>query len=161
MATVGEPKLTIMNSTDSVTVSEWHLGTIKAATETTPMVINVWNNRGGITTVSDLQEMSITTKNVTGGDDEEQLVVDKWVQCLVNDSTDGYIAIGGTDVCPIAHKNASGTDLSNQVLKGTANDGTTSNSSANYAKVSLKVVPPINATAGSHSFKVRIQGYYV
>lgn len=160
MATTGEPRLTIMDSSDSVTVSEWHLGTVKAATETDTMTINVWNNRGGVTVVSDLQEMSITTKNVTGGDDEEQLVVDKWVQCMINDSDD-YTAIGGATVCPIAHKNASGSDLTNHVLKGSANDGTTSNSSANYAKVTLKVVPPINATAGSHSFKIRIQGYYV
>lgn len=168
MATTTEPIITIMDESSSNQVTSWHMGVIKSLETTGTKVINVWNNRGGKTSVSDLINTTITTLNVNGGTTNEQVVVDKWVKACVDSvaetNTSGqkiFSAIGGTTSCPVAYQNAKGDDLDNGIIKGTSNDGTKGNSSTNYSKISLKMTVPLNATDGSHSFKIRVQGYYI
>ena len=118
----------------------------------------------------DLHGTYITTKNIQGDDINEQAVTDKWVQACVDAlaSPDGsggkkFTQIGGSsDVAPIcAQGNITTNEKNDRVIKGTTNVGDKNNDYANYAKITLKVVPDINAIPGIHYFKIRIAGYYM
>lgn len=168
MPTSTQPIITIMDATGTNQFNFWHLGVVRSLETTPEQVIKVWNNKGGATSVSDLLNTTITTLNVNGGDTDEQVVIDKWVQVCVDSVAvaDGtgikpFVNIGGAQTAPVAYQTATGDDLTNGVIKGTANDGTEANSQTNYSKITLKMTPPLNATAGSHSFKIRVQGYYI
>ena len=140
--------------------------------ESNPLVIYVWNNKNGKDNIPDLQGAYITTKNLQGDDINEQAVVDRWVQACVdseatpsetNPGTKKFTRIGGKDdIATIsAQGNLTDTEKKNHTIKGTANEGNLTNDIANYAKITLKVVPDINALPGIHYFKVRIAGYYL
>lgn len=165
------PILKIYNYNHSDTQDSWNAGELDVSNqdtyESTEFVINVWNNKGGNTNVPDLIGCNITTKNINGDNTDEQVVTEKWVQACVDSvaSTDSsgrkiFSKIGGETVCGVAYQNATGTDKTNHVLKGTANNGTSS-ATNNYSKITLKVKPSINAIQGIHYFKTRISGYYV
>ncbi len=138
--------------------------------ESNPLVIYVWNNKGGDSNVPDLHGTYITTKNIQGDDINEQAVTDKWVQACVDslaslDDSGGkkFTQIGGSsNVAPIcAQGNLTDDEKNDRVIKGTTNIGDKNNDYANYAKITLKVVPDINAIPGIHYFKIRIAGYYM
>lgn len=161
------PIITIMNSSNSTAVSEWHLGTLKSTVPSDILSINVWNNKGGAVDVSDLVDVVITTVNINGGNTDEEAVVNKWTYACVtatatagSDGVKKFTQIGGDTGTPVAADGVSGNDLTNHVIKGTANDGTSANSRKNFASIKLKVIPPVNASAGSHRWRVKIQGYF-
>lgn len=138
--------------------------------ESNPLIIYVWNNRNGDDPVPDLQGTYITTKNIQGDNINEQAVTDKWVQACVDslatvDTTTGkkkFTQIGGETIAPIcAQGNITAAEKNNYVIKGTGNTGDKNNDYANYSKITLKVVPDINAIPGIHYFKIRIAGYYM
>ena len=171
MAAISVPIIRIYNAANSVVQDAWNAGEIDIANsssfESSELVINVWNNKGGTGTVPDLVGCNITTKNVNGDNTDEQVVTEKWVQACVDSmaSTDAsgrkiFSPIGGSTVCLVAHQSASGSDKTNCVIKGTPNNGGLTEIN-NYSKITLKVVPTINARSGVHHFKTRISGYYV
>lgn len=137
--------------------------------ESNPLVIYVWNNKGGNDPVPDLQGTYITTKNIQGDNINEQAVTDKWVQACVDAlaSDDGagdkkFTQIGGETIASVcAQGNLTTDEKNNYVIKGSVNNGDKNNDYANYAKITLKVVPDINAIPGIHYFKIRIAGYYM
>lgn len=168
MPSTTEPNITIMDESGENRFTTWHIGVIKSLETTPDKVIKVWNNKGGTSAVSDLISTTITTLNVNGGTTDEQVVTDKWVKVCVDsvaevDSTGikQFTPIGGTSSAVVAYQNATGDDLANGVIKGSANDGTEGNSPSNYSKITINMTPPLNATDGSHSFKIRVQGYYI
>ena len=166
------PILKIYNSSSIKIQDSWNAGELdvsnKDHSESSELVINVWNNKGGNTNVPDLVGCNITTKNISGDNTDEQVVTELWVQACVDSmaSTDStgrkiFSKIGGETVCKVAHQGATGIDKTNCVLKGTANNGNPTTATNNYSKITLKVKPTINASQGVHYFKTRISGYYV
>lgn len=160
------PIITFMNRDNSQVITEWHLGTIKALVESDVLEVNVWNNRGGATDVSDLVDVQVTTTDINGGTDE-QAVTDKWVYACVEatatEGTDGskqFVQIGGSASAPVAANGATDENLTNHVIKGTANDGSVANSRLNFATIQFKVIAPHNSTAGLHSWRIKVQGYF-
>lgn len=161
------PIISIYNSDNSNIQDSWNAGELDMSNsnsfESDVLVINVWNNRYGNTNVPDLVGCNITTKNIHGDDTDEQVVTEKWVQVCVDSTASSpttFSPVGGTTVCTVAHQNASGTDKTTGVIKGTANNGSTNNTN-NFSKISLKIVPTINGRLGVHNFKTRISGYYI
>lgn len=161
-----EPIITFMNEDNSQVLTTWHLGTIKTLVETETLTLNAWNNRGGATDVSDLVNVTATTTDINGGTDEEA-VTDLWTYvCVAATASTGsggakeFTQVGGTTTVPVAADGATDENLTNAVIKGTANDGSLQNSKLNYANIKIKVIPPLNASAGAHSWRLKLQGYY-
>lgn len=160
------PIITLLDSTNTTPVSTWSVGTVKAGNPSDVLEVNVWNNKGGASAVSDMRDAVITCKDGSG-ENTGDVPVGKWMNVLVDSTADIdggtseklYSAIGGDQSRPLRGK----TVLSSvgDVIKGTVNDGTTANSGDNYCNCKFKVVVPINANPGTHQFKLRFQGYYV
>lgn len=171
------PIIKIYNENNTAIQSTWNAGELDVSSsdsyESDVLVINIWNNKGGSTNVSNLIGCNITTKDING-EHNEQLVTEQWVKVCVDStaSTDesgskkfspvGYDeSIGKSIVCDVAYQGATGTDKTNCTLKGVANTGVASASKTNYSKVSLKIIPGVNAIAAVHHFKTRFTGYYI
>ena len=160
MADNSKPILQIYNANNTAPQESWNAGELDVSNPDAyvsgNLVINVWNNKGRNTAVPDLVGCNITTKNINGDNTDEQVVTEKWVHACVDSMSSSFSPIGGNTVLPIAHQNASSADRT----KGTANNGSTS-ATNNYAKITLKIVPGINASREIHYFKTRVSGYYV
>ena len=170
MASVA-PKIQIYDSEDRIKDS-WNVGKIDVhdadSYQSDPLVIYVWNNRyDRDNAVPDLKGAYITTKNLQGDNINEQAVTDLWVQACVDskaepDNQGGkkFTKIGGDTVAPVEAQGNLGAD-EKLTIKGTANDGTARTYLSNYSKITLKIVPDINAIPGIHYFKIRVAGYYM
>jgi hypothetical protein len=159
------PVIGLYDSTHTNVVSTWAVGTVKAGQDSSVLEVNVWNNKGGATDVSDIVEATIGCKD-GNGENTGDVPANKWLQALVNTTAavDGssnkiYTAIGGDTTCPLRAEGVAAA--TGDVIKGTANDGTSANSAVNYSNCKLKVSVPINSKSGDFAFKVRFQGYYV
>lgn len=134
-------------------ISRWDIGTIDAGNTSPEKTLLIWNNRGGTEDVSDMQECKITTTDNQG--DVMDLVKEQWVSCRVD-------SINGDDFTPIGGKEAKEIRSEGQpagIIKGTANAAALEDK-GNYAKVTLKATPRLNAPAGQRDFKVRVSYYY-
>ena len=166
---MANPIISIMNKDNTDVVSEWYTGTLRTGIASDELEINVWNNKGGSTDVSDLIDVRITTVDENGVNEgsDEQAVKDCWTQASVFatagvaiDGTKMFYPIGAKKFVPVAANSATGAYLTNHVIKGTANDGTVANSKLNFANVRLKIIPAINTTKDIHSWRLKIQGYF-
>ena len=162
------PKISIYDADNNNTVSIWAIGTMQAQVPSTIKQILIWNNRGGSTAVSDLRNCKLSVYDENGTTATDDVASEKWVE--VNQSVfDGsetvagnWTRVGGTDgkeIC--ADGCAVGTDDHDtyHAIKGTINGGTTSYTT-NFAKINLRVNPPLNSTPGEKKFKVRLTGTY-
>jgi hypothetical protein len=159
------PIITLQDSTHATLVSDWHVGTVKAGNPSDVLEVNVWNNKGGATEVSDMRDGTVTCKD-GNGENTGDVPVGKWMNVLVDATAelDGssqkvYSAIGGDQSRPLRGQTV--LAATGDVIKGTVNDGVAANSGDNYSNCKFKVVVPINANPGNHQFKLRFQGYYV
>jgi hypothetical protein len=142
------------NTFDVAANGGWNIGQLNAG-ETSPQFgLLVWNNRGGTTAVSDMNDCVITTVDTQGGSNSP-VVSGKWVGVkVVSASEVNFSPIGGNgqnDGRPIK---ASG--LAAGTISGAANDGTKANSTANFAELILQASPPLNSPAGTFDFNVRV-----
>ena len=96
----------------------------------------------------------------SGDTSNEDVARDKWVQVNVP-SIDGnsnvWTAIGGTEGKDIKCDDYTITE---NTIKGTANDGIEANSPGNVATVNLRIVAPPNSNPGTHSFRCRLVAYF-
>ena len=149
------PIVSWYDSTNTTQQTLWDAGVVDAGSTSPDVQFLIWNNRGGSTPVSDMTNCVITTKS-TAGDNTGDVVLEKWVQVRVDklgEST--FSSIGGDTTHPI------GNGITAGVISGAANDGTTENSNANYTSVTLHVVVPATATAGTRQFLTRVAYQYV
>lgn len=154
------PLITIYDSTDANIVTSWNVGDIKAQTPTTPLTINIWNNKAGATDVSDLKDCEIMILDDNGSTYDSDVPKYKWVQVncnAVDGDTSTYTAIGGSDTKKIKANGGVGDEF---CIKGTTNNGSASSFPENVSTVRLRMEAPINSTPGNKTFKVRILGYY-
>ena len=172
------PKLAIYNAENLNIQDTWNVGTLDLSSEdnheSDVLVINVWNNRGGVSDVPDLVGCKVATRSVNGDLINCQVVTGKWVEACVDstasiDPSTGqkiFSRIGADEYgreisCDVAYQGATDDDKTNCVIKGTANNGSPDIALQNYSKISLKVSPTLNSEAKVHYFKTRISGYYV
>ena len=153
------PQLSIYNDTNTELVNSWNIGTLKAQIPSEVLTINIWNNKGGSTTVSDLKEAYLMVLDNTGDTALMDIPRDKWVQANVpniDGNTITWTPIGGT-----AGKDLKGNSISlENAISGKSNDGVAANSPENVCTVNLRVVAPPNADPGDKFFKIRITGYF-
>lgn len=175
MANSATPIITICDANDVEITKAWKVGTLdinngSSLPQSETKVLHIWNNKGNkIGTAADLVSAYITTKNISGDNLNEQVVIDKWVQasCLAlskdlnGDGTPDMISIGGNDVLKICANSGTDSIKHNFKISGASNEGSYDSNTDNVCTVSLKVVPKINALKGLHQFKVRVSGYYI
>lgn len=153
------PSIALYNSADSAIVSTWSVGTVQAQVASTVLTVNIWNNKGGSTAVSDLKDCSVTVLDSNGSTSDEDVAKNKWVQINVP-SIDGnsttYTAIGGATTKAIR----ANSGVSDNTIKGDTNNGVSANSGANVATVNFRIMAPINSDPGNKTFKIRLTGYY-
>lgn len=146
------------NEDNTQEVTLWDAGVVNAGSDSAPITLLIWNNRGNDTTdVSTMENCAITTLNhdtTPTGD----LVVQKWVRVRCDSLGEvNFYPIGGVDEHPIQ---AGGPNAGPQEILGGANTGHISNTD-NYAKVTLYVEVPANANSGETHFLVRCLYSYV
>lgn len=153
------PSLTVVDNSNRA-VSIWDNGVVQANQEGAVLSLIIWNNRGGTVALSDLKEANITALD-TDGRMVTEVVVDKWTRANVpsiDGGTNIWTPIGGNTVKMLRADGLSASD--GFTIKGTANNGTLTNASANYCSVNLKVRVPAGVSAGVRDWKIRINGYY-
>lgn len=147
------PQITWWKAGNTDPWTSWNIGTVDAGSTSGESVFLIWNNRGGSTAVSDAEGCTITTKDIAGGDTGE-IVTDKWIQVRVETMGETTpTPIGGTTEKAIK----AGGSAPAGTIKGTANDGTTANSAANFAQIVALAKPSVTATAGNVNFLLRLR----
>lgn len=152
------PIISLYDSTHASVVSIWNVGTVKAQVPSPVLTVNIWNNKGGSTDVSDLKDCSMSVYDASGTTYVDDVAADKWVEINVpsiDGNTSTWTKIGGLTSKDV-RANSGVTDNS---IKGTANSGTASDTE-NFATVNLRINAPINSVPGNKTFKVRLTGYY-
>lgn len=153
------PQISIYDASNTYLVNNWDIGTLKAQTPSEVLTVNIWNNKGGITAVSDLKEVTFMILDSTGDTANGDVAKDQWVQINVP-SVDGnsnvWTPIGGTVTKDIKANGG----VSDYTISGIANDGNAANSPQNVATISLRVVAPANSNPGEKSFRARLVGYF-
>jgi len=119
-------------------------------------VLWIWNNKGGNTTIPDLQEPELVMYR-PGYDDD---VIDKgWVKAKTGDPADtGYTPLYENSGLKIGYKPTSNSipRISGKYNTGDVEDDTTA---PNRQKVTI-FVDPDGADTKTYWFEVRIKGYY-
>ena len=161
---MAQPVVTFFNADSSAAVARWDIGEVDAQTVSPTLSTVVWNNKGGAVDVSDMQSVSVTCLDGTGGD-TEILVAGRWMQTLVDTTADKdagnnkkFTAIGGVDSRPVRAQGV--LAAAGNLIKGTANTGVMDTSDVNLAKMDFKVAVPLNAPAGQHDFRIRVLYFY-
>lgn len=142
---------------------------------------NIWNNRGGATDVSKMEDCTITTRDMSGGLGDTvgkivEVVKDNWFHAQVDSLGEADIdqptsAIGKAYSKPVGttgstSKNNAGAPVTpltpkTQEILGVNNNGVPADSAGNYITVSLQADVPLTASAGKQDFKIRISYRYV
>ena len=153
------PNIAIYDSNNTSTVSTWNVGTVQAQTPSAELVVNIWNNKGGQSAVSDLKDCTVTVLDSNGSTYTEDVAREKWVQVNVqsidgNDTT--WTAIGGETT----HGIRANSGQTENTISGAVNNGQAASSGPNVCTAKFRINTPINATPGSKSFKIRLTGYY-
>ena len=153
------PMIALYNEDHTELVSTWNAGTVKADEPSEVLTVNIWNNKGGTSDVSDLKDCVISVYDDNGSTQVEDVAKDMWVQINV-ESIDGsqeeWTKIGGESSKYIRANDDSITDFT---IKGVKNNGTVS-ATSNYCTARFQIVAPINSNPGTKVFKIRLTGYY-
>lgn len=151
------PIISWYDETNTTQLTSLDFGVVDAGDVSDVIRVLIWNNRGGSTAVSDATSCVLTTKDTSGGNTGD-VVVERWVEAQDNkEASPSYVAIGGTTTRPVAGQ----PSVNPQVISGAANDGTTGNSPANFADVSLRWRVPATSTAGQRQWLTRLSYLYV
>lgn len=159
---------------NSAQVSSWPIGTVDAGTVSSDFSVLIWNNYAGASDVSDMQDVTITTKDQSGGNSGE-LVTNKWIEARVDGTDTVFTPIGGaatkTIKAPGSTTNGDGTLTPGQAphnsstgsvdILGVKNDGGKTTAQGNFVPVTLHANVPADAGAGTTNFVVRVSYKYV
>lgn len=160
---MAQPLVTFYNEDSSAVVDRWDIGEVDANTESPTLNVVVWNNKGGVEDVSDMQDVSVTCLDGTAGD-QSKMIAERWMKVLVDTTAEvvggvkKFSAIGGVDARPVRAQGV--TAAEGNLVKGTANSGIMEEAAENHSKMTFKVGVPLNAPAGKHDFRLRIQYFY-
>lgn len=178
------PIISWYDQTNTTEKTSWPIGTVDASSYSDEFVVLIWNNRGGANPngnpdliISDMQNVTITTKDVNGGN-TGALVTEKWIQAYCTTKGENQFpvqGIGGDTTHPIGTTgtttNTDGTHTPNQGdhvtdsgtvdILGVWNDHDLVNAAGNFAKVHLRAYVPATANAGVVNFLTRVAYQWV
>lgn len=161
---MAQPVVTFFNADSSSAVERWDIGEVDANSESPTLEVVVWNNKGGTEDVSNMQDVSVTCLDGTGGD-QAKMITERWMKVLVDTTAEKdagnvkkFSAIGGVDARPVRAQGITAAD--GNLIRGTANEGLMDEAADNHSKMTFKVGVPLNAPAGQHDFRIRVQYFY-
>lgn len=150
---------------------------VDAGNKSGKFTFNVWNNKGGATDVSKMEDCTVTTRDMTGGlgntlGAEVPLVRDNWmhvqVDSLAETDINDVTSLVGKDYSKnigtkgSTTKNNLGetlasplTPLAKEIL-GVQNNGTATDSAGNFTTLTFQAEVPLSASAGQQNFKLRV-----
>lgn len=173
-----QPIITWMNATHTQQITAPHdFGVIDAGDHSPPVTFNIWNNKGGTTDVSKMEDCTITTRDMSGGlgntvGNEVEVVKNNWFHAQVDsldetDLSDPSSAIGKDYSKPIGTKGETTKDHTGALyptpfkpgakeILGVKNNGNPVDAAGNYATVTLQAAVPLDAKSGKQQFKIRV-----
>ena len=193
------PILSWTNATGTAPVTTFDMGVVDAGTISNEFEFLLWNNRRvvgsvnpetsqeiGATNLSNVEDLTITTKDISGGTNSE-VVRNTWIRLNVPDqdtqwkrlgfdtalNQDIRVPVGSTGSTTYTYDGEETPTVStpNQgdhvsvngtvSLLGVANDGTLDNSQGNFIRLKFRAEVPGVATAGIKEFLVRASYKYI
>jgi hypothetical protein len=145
---------------ESVCLS-WNAGTVDAGQRSAVKEVYIWNNKGGVASVSDMTNVFITSKHTDGTDGG--LVATKQAAVVEVSTYDGVTWSGWNEVGGSAETvplvSSSGV---NGTISGASNDGNrfTNATKANYARVQMRLWVKDTAPAGLIQWRTRVSYQY-
>lgn len=177
------PIITWLDATHSKPVDvPYNFGVIDAGDLSPVHTFNIWNNRGGTTDVSTMEDCTITTRDMSGGlgdtaGNEIEVVKNNWFHAQVDslDETDigeESSRIGKDYSKPIGTTGATTKDNTGasyptpivpgaREILGVRNNGSPVDAAGNYVTISVQAEVPLDARSGQQNFKLRISYRYV
>ncbi|QSF43559.1 hypothetical protein [Paenibacillus tianjinensis] len=172
------PIISWYNSTHSAVVTTpFNFGVIDADDLSPVFTFNIWNNKGGTTDVSKMEDCTITTRDMSGGlgntvGSEIEVVKNNWFHCQVDslgetDLVQESSRIGKDYTKPIGttgttKKDNTGASYPTPIqpgakeILGVKNNGVPADAAGNFATVSLQADVPLEAKSGQQAFKIRV-----
>ncbi len=152
-----QPQVSFYNEDNTTEITRWDIGEVNAGQESESKTILIWNNRGGATDRSHMEDTEITSLAGSSNFASHELVNDRWLYIRV-DSMDEIspTAVGGESY----KKAVAARGVGNGIVQGFANSGALDDA-ANYAKITKYVQPRQYASAGQHDFVVRVSYTFV
>lgn len=196
---MSSPILSWTDATGTAQVTNFDMGVVDAGTVSKEFEFILWNNKRipgsnnpttnkeyGATDISDVEDLTITTKDITGGTSSE-VVTNRWIAVNVPDKDSQWLRVGydtvtkndvrlsvestGTteykydgdmSVTNSTPNTGDHTSVNGRVsLLGVANDGTLLKSKGNFIRLKFRAEVPGTATAGIKQFLVRASYKYV
>ena len=161
------PIFQVYESGGTTVATSHSFGQVKAGNDSAVYTVEVWNNKGGSSSVSDVIEATVTTTDASGGNTGD-VVTGKYMNLNVNGAKSGstltWTPIGGKAKAPIRAAAYTPANDSNGGGKfdGTVPAGSTAAAAThNCGIMQFKIVLPSNATSGKKTGKIRFEGYYV
>ena len=161
------PIFQVYESGGTTVATSHSFGQVKAGNDSAVYTVEVWNNKGGSSSASDVIEATVTTTDACGGNTGD-VVTGKYMNLNVNGEKSGsaltWTAIGGNTKAPIRAAAYTSADDSNGGGKfdGTVPAGSTAAAATHECGImQFKIVMPNNATSGKKTGKIRFEGYYV
>lgn len=149
------PKLKWYDSNNSSVVTKWNIGKLDAGVYSAVTDILVWNNRAGAAQRADMQNCKLTVVD-RDGSSQSTLVQQQWIQAKLPEVTgDNFEAIGGET----KQKSIKYSTANDFIISGEQNTGLISDKK-NYARISLRCLPPQGAPANTHNFMLRFSYFY-
>ena len=162
---MAQPIVTFRNPVDpTATIPSYPIGEVDVGIRTPEFPIDIWNNYAGEVDVSNMQNTRITVKDSAGGDNLE-MVKQKWIEVKnLSQNEVVYTPVGGTDGVDYGngmvgkeHTIGAETMAAGQI-GGYVNDGEkeTADTKRNFCSLVLQTLPPLNATAGTSDFLIKL-----
>lgn len=153
-----QPIVSFWNAGNTAQITSYDVGVIDAGSVSTDTTILIWNNKAGGTAVSDMTNVTVTTKDAAGGNTGE-FVVNKWVEVKCPALGDvAFTPVGGATTKAIKAKGAS---VASGIIKGAVNDGGYATAQDNYAEIIVHVNVPSMAVSGVANGLLRCSYQYV
>lgn len=177
------PIITWMNSTHTQPVQvPYPFGVIDAGDLSPVYTFNIWNNKGGTTDVSKMEDCTITTRDMSGGlgntvGNEVEVVKNNWFHAQIDsldekDLNQESSRIGKDYSKPIGTTGTTKKDnlgvsyptpikpVAKEIL-GVKNNGNAVDAAGNYVTISFQAEVPLDAKSGQQQFKLRVSYRYV
>lgn len=126
----------------------WDAGQVDAGAPGGEVSFLLWNNRGGASPVSDMEQVRLTARD-SGGDIAGDLVLGLWTEVRVDQQgEEQFTPVGGSTYQQLSNGITPG------VIRGAANDGVLPAAAANTCLLTLRLNPAAGASPGSRAWLV-------
>jgi hypothetical protein len=174
---MASPIISWYNATHTAPIqTPFNFGVIDADDLSPVFTFNIWNNKGGATDVSKMEDCTITTRDMSGGlgntvGSEIEVVKNNWFHAQVDSLGETDLAqessrIGKdftkpTGTTGTTKKDNTGASYPTPIkpgakeILGVRNNGNPIDAAGNFVTISLQADVPLEAKSGQQAFKLR------